>query len=200
LALIVLFRHNLNDIDEEIDLEVNDDVYMEGAGTTIREMFMKHLDNKCNILFHSMEHTNNYGVYRLLLDETNTEQVDMLLATIDESLNALGVWDNADTHFRYHSNEKVKIVGIQPWGEQSEFWKKHFAGFVNTTIPTVIDTSHLHKPPQGRQNNRVQPSYNDIARGHGHTYNDSDATSTNVAEIATQKNTTNNRIKSRVPR
>jgi hypothetical protein len=41
---------NLNDIDEEIDLEV-------------REMFMKHLDNKGNVLLNRMEHTNNSGVY-----------------------------------------------------------------------------------------------------------------------------------------
>jgi hypothetical protein len=130
---------------------------MEGEGTTIREMVMKHLDNKCNALFHIMEHTNTYGVYRLLFDETNMEQVDTLLATIDESLNALGDWDNADTHFRYHSHEKVKILGIQLRREQSDFWKKHFAGFAKTMIPTVIDTSHLHQPPKGRQNNRVQP-------------------------------------------
>jgi hypothetical protein len=117
---------------------------MEGAGTKIREMFMKHLDNKGNALFHSMEHTNTSGVYRRLFDETNMKQVDMLLATIDESLDALGDWDNADAHFRYHINEKVNMVGIQSRGEQPIFWKKHFAGFVKTTIPTVIDTSHLH--------------------------------------------------------
>jgi hypothetical protein len=85
---------------------------MEGSGTTIREILMKHIDNKGNALFHIMDHTNNYGVYRLLFDETNTEQVDTLLATIDESLDALGDWDNADAHFIYHSNEKVNIAGI----------------------------------------------------------------------------------------
>jgi hypothetical protein len=94
-------------------------------------MFTKHLYNKGNALFHIMEHTNTSGVYRLLFDETNTEQVDTLLTAIYESLNALGNWDNADAHFRYHSNEKVNIVvGIQPRGKQSDFWKKHFAGFV----------------------------------------------------------------------
>jgi hypothetical protein len=81
---------NLNDIDEEIKLEVDSDVDMEGAGTTIREMFMKNLDNRGNELFHSMEHTNTPGAYRLLFDETNTTQVDSLIATIDESLDALG--------------------------------------------------------------------------------------------------------------
>jgi hypothetical protein len=45
---------NPNDIDEEIDLEVNNDVDIYGAGTTIREMFMKHLDNEGNALLYSM--------------------------------------------------------------------------------------------------------------------------------------------------
>jgi hypothetical protein len=53
-------------------------------------------------------------VYMLLFDETNTVHVDMLLATIDDSLDALRDWDIADAHIRYHSNEKVKIVGIKP--------------------------------------------------------------------------------------
>jgi hypothetical protein len=115
---------NLNDIDDEINFVTNDDVGMEGSGTTIREMFMKHIDNKGNALFHSMEHTNNSDVYRLLFDEANTEQVDTLLSTINESLDAMGDWDNADSHYRFHSHEKVNIVGIQPRGEQSDFWKK----------------------------------------------------------------------------
>jgi hypothetical protein len=74
---------NLNDIDDEINLDTHDDVNMEGSGTTIREMFMKHLDNKGNALFQSMEHTNNSDVYQLLFVESNTEQVDTLLGTID---------------------------------------------------------------------------------------------------------------------
>jgi hypothetical protein len=75
---------NLDDIDEEINLEPDDDVDMEVSVTTIGDFFMKQLDNKCNALFHSMEHTNTSDVCRLLFDETNTEQVDTLLATIDE--------------------------------------------------------------------------------------------------------------------
>jgi hypothetical protein len=47
---------------------------------------MKHLENKGNALLHSMEHTNTSDIYRLLFDETNPDQVDTLLATIDESL------------------------------------------------------------------------------------------------------------------
>jgi hypothetical protein len=178
---------NLNDIDDEINFETNDDVNMEGSGTTIREMFMKHLDNKGNALFHSMEHTNNSDVYRLLFHETNTEEVDKLLGTIDESLDVMGDWDNADSHNRFHSHEKVNIVGIQPRGEHSDFWKKHFAGFVKNPIPSVIDTSHLHQPPKGRHDsNREQPSYSYIARGCGHNENDSDVMGPTAAETATQ--------------
>jgi hypothetical protein len=156
----------INDIDKGINFETQDDVNMEGSGTTIREMFTKHLDNKGSTLFHSMEHTSNADVYRLLFDESNTEQVDTLLGTIDESLDAMGDWDNADSHYRYHSHEKVNNIGIQPRGVQSDFWKKDFAGLVKNPIMSVIDTSHLHQPPKGRKNsNRVQPSYSDIARG-----------------------------------
>jgi hypothetical protein len=179
---------NLNDIDKEINFETHDDVNMEGSGTTIREMFMKHLDNKGNTLFHSMEHTNNSDVYRLLFYESNTEQVDTLLGTIDESLDAMGDWENVDSHYGYHSHEKVNITGIQPRGEQSDFWKKKFAGFVKNSIPSVIDTSHLHQPPKGRRNfNCVQPSYSDIARGCGTNENDSDITGPTAAETTTQQ-------------
>jgi hypothetical protein len=178
---------NLNNIDEEIDLEVNNIVDMDGAGTTIREIFMKHLDNKGNALFHSMEHTNNSGVYRLLFDETNTAEVEILLATIDDSLDALGYWDNAEAHFRYQRNQKVNIVGIQPRGEQSDFWKKYFAGFAKATIPTGIDTAHLHQPPKISKNNHVQPSYIYIAHGHRHPDNDSAVLSPTAAETVTQQ-------------
>jgi hypothetical protein len=153
-------------------------------------MFMKHLDTKGNALFHSMEHTNNSDVYRLLFDEANTEQVDTLLGTIEESLDAMGDWDNADSHYRYHSHEKVNIIGIQPRGEHSDFWKKHFAGFVKNSIPSVIDTPHLHQPPKGIKNsNRVQPSCSDISRGRSSNENDSDVTGPTAAETATQQTT-----------
>jgi hypothetical protein len=90
--------------------------------------------------------------------------------------------------YRYRSHEKVNIVGIKSRGEQSDFWKKHFAGFVKNSIPSVIDTSHLHQPPKGRKSsNRVQPSYSDIARGHGPNENDSDVTGPTAAETATQQ-------------
>jgi hypothetical protein len=126
-------------------------------------------------------------VYRLLFDESNTEQVDTLLGTIDESLDAMGDWDNADSHYRYYSHEKVNIIRIQPRGEQSDFWKKHFAGFVKNPIPSVIDTSHLHQPLKGGKNyNRVQPSCIDIAGVHGPNENDSDVTGPTAAETATQ--------------
>jgi hypothetical protein len=117
---------NLNDIDDEINFETHDDVNMEGSGTTIREMFMKHLDNKGNTFFHSIEHTNNYDVYQLLFDESNTEQVDTLLGTIDESLDAMGDWDNTDSHYIFHLLDKTwRLVvgnanGINPYGGSAD--------------------------------------------------------------------------------
>jgi hypothetical protein len=81
----------------------------------------------------------------------------------------------------------VNIVGKQPRGEQSDFWKTQFGGFVKNFIPSIIDTSYLNQPPKGRQNNKVQPSYSDIARGHGHPDNYSDVTSPIAAETATHQ-------------
>jgi hypothetical protein len=76
----------------------------------------------------------------------------------------------------------VNIIGIQQHGEQTDFWKKHFARLVKATLPTEIDTAHLHHPPKSRQNTHVQPSYSDIACGHGHVDNDSEVTSPTDAD------------------
>jgi hypothetical protein len=81
----------------------------------------------------------------------------------------------------------VNIVGIQPRGKKSDFWKKHFAGFTKAKIPTAMDTAYLHQPPKSRPNNCVQPSYSDIAREHDHNYNGSDVRSPTAAETATQQ-------------
>jgi hypothetical protein len=94
---------------------------MEGSSTTMRDFFIKLLDNKGNALFHSIEHTNTSDVYMLIFDETNTEQVDNLLDTIDESLDGLGDWDNADNHYIFRCHAKLNFVRIQPRGEQSDF-------------------------------------------------------------------------------
>jgi hypothetical protein len=133
-----------------------------------------------------MEHTNTYDVYRLMFDETNTEQVDTFIGTFDKFLDALVDWDIADSHYIFHSHEKVNIVGIQPSDEKFDFWKKHFAGFVKNYIPSVIDTSHLHQPPKGRHNNCAQSSYSYIYRGNVHNENNSDVTSPTAAKTSTQ--------------
>jgi hypothetical protein len=61
-------------------------------------MFTKRLYRKGNALFHSMEYTNNSDVYKLLFNESNTEQVDTLIGTTDELVNAMGDLENADSH------------------------------------------------------------------------------------------------------
>jgi hypothetical protein len=86
----------------------------------------------------------------VLFDEMNTTQVNSLPTTINESLDTLGDWYKADANFRYHSNEKVNIVGIQLRDKYAGFWKKHFAGLVKATITIEINTDHLQHPPKSR--------------------------------------------------
>jgi hypothetical protein len=51
-----------------LDLEVDNNVDMDGAGTTLKDMIMKHIDCRGTGLFHIMEHTHTMGVYMLLFD------------------------------------------------------------------------------------------------------------------------------------
>jgi hypothetical protein len=167
----IIFQ-NLNDSDKEINLEPDNDVDMEGFGTTIRGFLMKHLDNKGNALFHSMEHTDASDVYWA----TGTMRI------LITDFTATKKWASS-AYIHVASNLTSE--------------KKQFTGFVNNSIPPIIDASRLHQPPKCRQHNKVQHSYSDIAHWHGHPDNDSDATSPTAAETATQQTQTRQRTATR---
>jgi hypothetical protein len=84
--------HNLNDIDEIVEISLADDVDMdmEASGVTIREVLYNHKDTKCAHIFESIEKTNNGGTYRVLFDEAKTVEVDAVLDNLDGSLASLG--------------------------------------------------------------------------------------------------------------
>jgi hypothetical protein len=84
--------HNLNDIDEIVEISLADDVDMdmEASGVTIREVLYNHKETKGAHLFESIEKTNNGGTYRVLFDEAKTSEVDAVLDNLDGSLASLG--------------------------------------------------------------------------------------------------------------
>jgi hypothetical protein len=76
---------------------------------TIREVLYNQKDSKGAQLFELIEKTNNSGTYRVLFDEAKTVEVDAVLDNLDGSLASLGDWTNCHTHYRYHTNEEIRI-------------------------------------------------------------------------------------------
>jgi hypothetical protein len=98
----------------EIILADNVDMDMEAPGVTIREVLYNHKDSKGAQLFESIEKTNNGGTYHVLFDKAKTVAVDAVLDNLDGSLASLGGWKNCHTHYRYHTNEEIRIFGSVP--------------------------------------------------------------------------------------
>jgi hypothetical protein len=160
--------HNLNDIDEIVEIILADDVdmNMEALGVTIREVLYNHKESKGAQLFESIEKTNTGGTHRVLFDETKTVEVDALLDNLDGSLASLGNWTNCHTHYRYHTNEEIHIVGNAPrpsaTRNTSAFWTSHLTEFQIQGIPVEIDTSAMLHTPKAKRAPWVKASYSDI--------------------------------------
>jgi hypothetical protein len=148
--------HNLNDIDEIMEISLADDVYMgmEASGVTIREVLYNHKDTKGAQLFESIEKTNNCGTYRFLFDGAKTVEVDTILDNLDGSLASLGYWTNCHTHYRYHMHEEIRIIGSVPRSSAtcntSAFWSSHLEEFQIQGTPVEIDTSFMLHPPKAK--------------------------------------------------
>jgi hypothetical protein len=160
--------HNLNDIDEIVEISLADDVDMdmEASGVTIREVLYNHTDAKGAQLFESIEKTNKGGTYRVLFDKAKTVEFDAVLDNFDGSLVSLGDWKNWHTHYRYHNNEEIIIVVSVPrpsaTRNTSAFWTSHLAEFQIHGIPVEIDTSAMLHPPESKRAPWVKSPYSDI--------------------------------------
>jgi hypothetical protein len=160
--------HNLNDIDEIVEISLANDVDMdmEAPGVTIREVLYNHKDAKGAYLFESIEKTKNGGTYRVLFDEAKKVEVGAVLGNLDGSLASLGDWKNCHNHYRYHMNEYIRISGSVPRPSAtcttSAFWTSHPAKFQMQGIPVEIDTSVMLHPPKEKRAPWVKAAYSDI--------------------------------------
>jgi hypothetical protein len=86
--------HNLDDIDEIVEISLADDVNMdmEASGVTLREVLYNHKDATGTQLFDLIKQTNNGGTYCVLFDEAKAVEVDVVLDNLDGSLASLGDW------------------------------------------------------------------------------------------------------------
>jgi hypothetical protein len=64
--------HNLNNVDEIIEIALGEDVYMDPAGFTLRDIFFNYHDKNGNRLIDSIEKTSTGGTYRFLFQQNKT--------------------------------------------------------------------------------------------------------------------------------
>jgi hypothetical protein len=155
--------HNINDVDEIIEIALGEDVYMDPAGIMLRDIFFNYHDKNGKRLIDTIEKTSTGGTYRFLFQQNKTEEVDKMLEHIDETLTSIGDWEECHTHFRYLPSIPISVVGWIPRTTQSAFWANNLSQF-SSAIPSEISTEFL-KQPQTKHAAWTKVSYSDAAKG-----------------------------------
>jgi hypothetical protein len=154
--------HNLNDVDEIIEIALGEDVDMDPAGITLRDIFFNYHDKNGNRLIDAIEKTSTGGTYRFLFQQSKTEEVDKMLEHIDDTLTSIGDWDECHTHFRYLPSITISVVGRIPRTTQPALWANHLSQF-STAIPSEISTEFLQQP-KAKHAAWTKVSYSDEAK------------------------------------
>jgi hypothetical protein len=102
--------HNLNNVDEIIEISLMEYVDMDPAGITLRDIFFNYHDKNVNRLIDAIEKTSTGGTYRFLFQQNKTEEVDKMLEHIDETLTSIGGWEECHTHLRYLPSIPISVV------------------------------------------------------------------------------------------
>jgi hypothetical protein len=103
--------HNLNDVDEIIEIALEEDVDMDPAGITLRDIMFSYQDKSRNRLIDAIERTSTGGTYRFLFQQSKTEEVDKTLEHIDDTLTSIVDWDECHKYFRYLPSMPISVVG-----------------------------------------------------------------------------------------
>jgi hypothetical protein len=155
--------HNLNGVDEIIEISLGEDVDMDPAGITIRDIFFNYHDKNGNRLIDAIEKTSTGGKNRFLFQQSKTEEVDKILEHIDDTLTSIRDWDECHTHFRYLPSIPISVVRRIPCTTQPAFWANHISQF-STAIPSEISTEFLQQP-KTKHAAWTKVSYSDAAKG-----------------------------------
>jgi hypothetical protein len=131
--------YNLIDVDEIIEISLGEDVDMDPAGITLRDILYNHQDKEGNPLIDSIEKTSTGGTYRFLFQQSRAEEVDKMLEHIDDTLKYIVNWDEFHTHLRYLPSMPISVVGRVPRSTQPAFWANHLSQLC-TAIPSEIST------------------------------------------------------------
>jgi hypothetical protein len=140
--------HNLGDMDEVLDLELNEHVDISDEYLTLRKN-SRSFKVKETLVILSVENTNTPGTYRFLYDETMKKYMADLLSNLDSHIKYIGEWDNSDGNYRYNILEQVTPSDAMRNTENSGFWKIYAATIDSSTTYSLPGKCvALNKPPQ----------------------------------------------------
>jgi hypothetical protein len=106
--------HNLNDVDEIIEIALGEDVDMDPAVITLRDIFFNYQDKSGNRLIDAIKKTSTGGTYRLLFQQSKTEEVDKMLEHIDNTLTSIGDLGRVSHAFPLSTIDANKSSGTNP--------------------------------------------------------------------------------------
>jgi hypothetical protein len=155
--------HNLNDVDEIIEIALGEDVDMDPTGITLRDIFFNYQDKIGNRLVDEIEKKSTGGTYRFIFQQSKTEEVDKMLEHIDNTLTSIGDWDECHMHFRYLPSMPISVVGRIPRTTNPSLWANNLSQF-STAIPSEISTEFLQQP-KANYAAWTKVSYSDAAKG-----------------------------------
>jgi hypothetical protein len=142
--------HNLGDVDEVLDLELNEHVDISDEYLTLCNI-LRSFKVKGNPVILSVEKTNTLRNYRFLYEETMEKYVVDLLSNLDSRIKYIADWEESDGHYRYNILEQVTPDDVMRNKVNSGFWKKYAATIDScTTAPLPGADANLKTPPPRR--------------------------------------------------
>jgi hypothetical protein len=151
--------HNLGDMGEVLDLELNYHVDISDEYLTLRKKLRSFKVKETPVIL-SVENTNTLGTYRFLYDETMRKYMADLLSNLDSHINDISEWDDSNEHYHYNILEQVTPDDAMRNTENSRFWKTYAATIDSSKTDPLPGTDVTpNKPPQRRSRIPISYSY-----------------------------------------
>jgi hypothetical protein len=119
--------HNLGEIDEVLDIEINEHVDIPHEYRTLCNI-LRSFRVKNNQVIIMVEKTNTVGTYGFLYHQNMEKYMFDLLSNIDDHIKDTGDWSACDNHYRFNTGEKVTPDDVMRSAGNSLFWKSYADG------------------------------------------------------------------------
>jgi hypothetical protein len=140
--------HNLGEMDEVLDIDINDHVDIPHEYRTIRNIW-RSFRVKNDQVIRMVEKTKTIDTYQFRYHKNMEKYMVDLLSNIDEHIKDTSDWSACDNHFRFNIREKVTPDDVMQSAGNFSFWKSYADGISARPTPTETGVD-LTKPPARR--------------------------------------------------